>query len=151
MHRFADVHELLAAPAGTELGSTAWREVTQAQIDAFADTTGDHQWIHVDPERAAAGPYGATIAHGMLTLSLVPMFIGELVSVEAAAHGLNYGFEKVRFTAPVRVGSRIRGTGRLLRTAAVEGGTKATFGLTVEIEDGTRPACVAEQVIVWLS
>jgi acyl dehydratase len=151
MQRFADVHALLAAPAGTALGSTAWREVTQAQIDSFADTTGDHQWIHVDPERAADGPYGATIAHGMLTLSLVPVLIGELVAVEAAAHGLNYGFEKVRFTAPVPVGSRLRGTGTLLRTAPVTGGTKATFGLTVEIEGAVKPACVAEQVIVWLT
>jgi acyl dehydratase len=151
MQRFADVHELLAAPAGTALGSTDWREVTQAQIDSFADTTGDHQWIHVDPERAAEGPYGACIAHGMLTLSLVPVLIGELISVEAAAHGLNYGFEKVRFTAPVPAGSRVRGTGTLLRTARMTGGTKATFGLTVEIEGAVKPACVAEQVIVWLT
>ena len=151
MQRFADVHALLAAPAGTALGSTDWRELTQAQIDSFADTTGDHQWIHVDRERAADGPYGVTIAHGMLTLSLVPVLIGELVSVTAAAHGLNYGFDKVRFTAPVLSGSRLRGTGTLLRTAAVSGGTKATFGLTVKIEGQARPACVAEQVIVWLT
>jgi len=149
MRSFEDVRELLAA-AGADLGATAWREITQEQVDGFADTTGDHQWIHVDTERAAAGPYGGTIAHGMLTLSLVPVLIGEVVSV-SATYGLHYGFEKVRFTAPVPVGSRIRAHVTVLRTAPVEGGTKATFGVTIEIEGATKPACVAEDTIVWLA
>jgi acyl dehydratase len=149
MRSFSDVHELFAA-AGADLGATSWREITQAQVDAFADTTDDHQWIHVDVERAADGPYGGPIAHGMLTLSLVPVMIGEVVSV-TATYGLHYGFEKVRFTAPVPVGSRIRAHVTVLRTAAVEGGTKATFGVTVEVEGCGKPACVAEDTIVWLA
>ena len=149
MRSFQDVHELLAAE-GADLGVTAWREVTQPQVDSFADTTDDHQWIHVDVDRAADGPYGGTIAHGMLTLSLVPVMIGEVVSV-SATYGLHYGFEKVRFPAPVPVGSRIRGHVTVLRTAPVEGGTKATFAVTVEVEGGTKPACVAEDTIVWLA
>ncbi|MCU1483216.1 MAG: Enoyl-CoA hydratase [Subtercola sp.] len=149
MRSFQDVHELLAAE-GADLGTTSWREVTQPQVDSFAGTTDDHQWIHVDVDRAATGPYGGTIAHGMLTLSLVPVMVGEVVSV-TARYGLHYGFEKVRFPAPVPVGSRIRGHVRVLRTSAVEGGTKATFGVTVEVEGGSKPACVAEDTIVWLS
>src|SRR4051794_6647503 len=149
MRSFQDVHELLAAE-GEDLGVSPWREIAQDRVDAFADTTDDHQWIHVDVERAAAGPYGGTIAHGMLTLSLVPVMIGEVVSV-TATYGLHYGFEKVRFTAPVPVGSRIRGRVRVLRTAPVEGGTKATFGVTVEVEGAEKPACVAEDTIVWLT
>jgi acyl dehydratase len=149
MRSFQDVHDLLAAE-GADLGTTSWREVTQPQVDSFAGTTDDHQWIHVDVDRAATGPYGGTIAHGMLTLSLVPVMVGEVVSV-TARYGLHYGFEKVRFPAPVPVGSRIRGHVRVLRTSAVEGGTKATFGVTVEVEGGTKPACVAEDTIVWLS
>jgi acyl dehydratase len=149
MRSFEDVHELLAAE-GADLGATAWREVTQAQVDSFADTTDDHQWIHVDVDRAADGPYGGTIAHGMLTLSLVPVMIGETVSVNAT-YGLHYGFEKVRFPAPVPVGSRIRGHVSVLRTASVAGGTRATFGVTVEVEGGGKPACVAEDTIVWLA
>jgi acyl dehydratase len=150
MRQFDDVQELLAAEAGADLGVGVWREITQEQVDSFADTTDDHQWIHVDAERAAAGPYGGTIAHGMLVLSLVPVMVGEVLSVQAR-YGLHYGFEKVRFTAPVPVGSRIRGRVRLLRTAPVEGGTKATFGVTVEIEGREKPACVAEDTIVWLA
>jgi acyl dehydratase len=149
MRSFEDVHELLAAE-GADLGATAWRPITQAQVDSFADTTDDHQWIHVDVDRAAEGPYGGTIAHGMLTLSLVPVMIGEVVSVQAT-YGLHYGFEKVRFPAPVPVGSRIRAHVTVLRTAPVEGGTKATFGVTVEVEGGRKPACVAEDTIVWLA
>jgi acyl dehydratase len=149
MRQFDDVAALLAAE-GEDLGVTGWRQITQAQVDTFADTTDDHQWIHVDTDRAAEGPYGGTIAHGMLTLSLVPVLVGETVSVEAT-YGLHYGFEKVRFTAPVPVGSRIRGRVRVLRTAPVEGGTKATFGVTVEVEGSDRPACVAEDTIVWLT
>ncbi|NYJ08692.1 MaoC family dehydratase [Petropleomorpha daqingensis] len=149
MRSFEDVQELLAAE-GADLGATAWRQITQEQVDSFADTTDDHQWIHVDTERAASGPYGGTIAHGMLTLSLVPVMIGETVSVNAT-YGLHYGFEKVRFTAPVPVGSRIRAHVTVLRTAPVEGGTKATFGVTVEVEGGDKPACVAEDTIVWLT
>jgi acyl dehydratase len=140
----------LNASVGQHLGYSDYRAVTQADIDRFAELTGDHQWIHVDTERAAQGPYGGTIAHGMLTLSLVPVMVGELVSV-TARYGLHYGFERVRFPAPVPVGSRIRGRVTVLRTAPVEGGTKATFGVTVEAAGGDKPACVAEDTIVWLA
>src|SRR3954454_9292570 len=110
------IDDLRNGESDVDLGTTEWQTIDQARINEFAEATGDRQWIHVDVERAAAGPYGATIAHGMLTLSLVPVMIGEVVSV-TATYGLHYGFEKVRFTAPVPVGSRIRGRVRVLRTA----------------------------------
>ena len=155
MRRFADVTELLATPAGTELGGTPWRAVPQEPVDAFAATTGDDQWIPVDPERAAGGPFGATVAHGMLTLSLVPPMVGDVASV-SARYGLNYGFERVRLPAPLRVGSEIRGRVALRATVPVDGGVRATFGVTVDVRDaagqvGAKPVCVADSVIVWLT
>ena len=144
MRSFEDVHELLAAE-GADLGATAWREVTQPQVDAFADTTDDHQWIHVDPGRAAAGPYGGTIAHGMLTLSLVPVLVGEVVS-GAASYGLHYGFEKVRFPAPVPVGSKVRARVTLKDVEEVAGGLQNTIAVTIEREGGDKPVCIAEPV-----
>jgi acyl dehydratase len=155
VRRFADVTALLETPVGTPLGETPWREVPQSQVDAFATTTGDDQWIHVDVERAAGGPFGGTVAHGMLTLSLVPVMVGEVVEV-GARYGLNYGFERVRFPAPLRVGSAVRGRVELRAVVPVDGGVRATFGVTVEVRgaDGTvgaKPVCVADSVIVWLS
>ncbi len=149
MHVVPDVRSLLEL-SGTELGTSPWLTVDQAQINAFADLTDDHQWIHVDVERAADGPFGTTIAHGMLTLSFVPVFVGQVLRVDNASFGLNYGFERIRFTAPVPAGSRIRGQVAVARTAPVENGVRATFAVQVEVEGGERPAVVAEQVIVWL-
>ncbi|WP_181780979.1 MaoC family dehydratase [Pseudonocardia pini] len=147
---FDTVADLLSCPPGTALGHGSWRVVEQPRIDTFADATDDHQWIHVDAGRAAAGPYGTTIAHGMLTLSLVPIMIGELAAVPGASLGVNYGFDKVRFTHPVPVGSRIRADVTVLAVSSVPGGAKATFKAVVEIEGVDKPACIAEQTIVWM-
>src|SRR5574340_141471 len=125
----------LKGAVGKQLGHTEWMQITQERINQFADATGDHQWIHVDPERAKTGPYGACIAHGYLTLSLVNMFMPQLVEVRGIRMGVNYGLEKVRFPAPVRVGSRIRGSGELVQVEEVKGGAvQSTIRITVEIE-----------------
>lgn len=128
--------------AGSDLGTSEWIEVTQERVNTFADATGDHQWIHVDPERAAAGPFGAPIAHGYLTLSLfIPLFT-ELLDVQGVTTKVNYGLDKVRFPAPVKVGSRIRLTGRLAEVTDVPGGVQIAVDGTLEIEGGTKPAAV---------
>ena len=143
---FATPRDLLGA-VGKPLGASDWLEVTQQRIDQFADATGDHQWIHVDPERAKRGPFGRTIAHGYLTLSLVNCFLPEIVEVRGVAMGVNYGCDKVRFPAPVPVGSRIRGVGQLVAAEEVKGGAvQATVRVTVEIEGSERPACVADTI-----
>ena len=129
---------------GRHLGHSDWLEIDQARIDLFADATGDHQWIHVDPGRAAAGPFGSTIAHGYLTLSLVNNFLPQVVEVRGIAMGINYGLDRVRFPAPVRVGSRLRGGVEVLGVEDVPGGVQAAMRVTVEIEGGDRPACVAD-------
>ena len=131
---------------GLELGPTEWTEVTQERVNQFADATGDHQWIHVDPERAAKGPFGGTIAHGFLTLSMLPQGTFELMHVEDASAAINYGLNKVRFPAPVPVGSRIRTTYRLVDVSEVEGGVQVTTSATVEREGSEKPVCVAETV-----
>ncbi len=136
----------LQRAAGTHLGSSDWLEITQDRINTFADATGDHQWIHVDPQRAKAGPFGACIAHGYLTLSLVNKFLPEIVEVRGVRMGVNYGVDKVRFPAPVRVGSRIRGSGELIKVEDVKDGVQATIRVTVEIEGGDRPACVVDTI-----
>jgi acyl dehydratase len=137
----------LRALAGEDLGHSSWLEITQDRIDAFADATGDHQWIHVDAERAAGGPFGATVAHGYLTLSLVIPLFGELLAVRGTRMGINYGLEKVRFPNPVRVGSRIRLGARVVTVDEVPGGgVQMTLDFTVEIEGETKPACVARPV-----
>ena len=148
---FANLDELAAA-AGQHLGRSAWREITQEQIDRFADATGDHQWIHVNPEAARSGPFGTTIGHGYLTLSLVPVFLEEVYEVGGLAMGVNYGCNKVRFPAPVPVGSRVRGSVDLVR--AVPFGTRPDAGIQVELRvtierEGTeKPACVAHTLAV---
>ncbi|MER7183886.1 MaoC family dehydratase [Streptomyces hyaluromycini] len=132
--------------AGSDLGTSDWIEVTQDRIDTFADATGDHQWIHVDPERAAAGPFGAPIAHGYLTLSLfIPLFT-ELLDVQGVTTKVNYGLNKVRFPAPVKAGSRIRLAGRLAEVEEVPGGVQIVVDGTIEIDGGTKPAAVLQSL-----
>jgi acyl dehydratase len=132
---------------GQHLGYSDWLEITQDRINTFADATGDHQWIHVDPERAKKGPFGACIAHGYLTMSLVNMFLPQIVVVKEISMGVNYGADKLRFPAPVPVGSRIRGGGELLKAEDVKGGgVQTTVRVTVEIEGSDRPACVIDTI-----
>ncbi|WP_432177649.1 MaoC family dehydratase [Streptomyces sp. NBC_00063] len=132
--------------AGGDLGSSEWTDVTQERIGTFADATGDHQWIHTDPERAKEGPFGVPVAHGYLTLSLfIPMFT-ELLDVEGVTTKVNYGLNKVRFPAPVPAGSRIRLAARLAGVEDVPGGVQITVDGTVEIEGGAKPACVLQSV-----
>ena len=137
----------LAASVGQHLGYSDWLEITQDRINQFADATGDHQWIHVDPERAADGPFGSTIAHGYLTQSLVNYFLPQIMEVQGASMGVNYGADRVRFPAPVPVGSRLRGSGELLKVEEVKGGgVQATVRVTVEIEGSDRPGCVIDTI-----
>ncbi len=136
----------LQGAVGQHLGYSDWLEITQERIDKFADATGDHQWIHVDPERAKTGPFGATIAHGYLTLSLVSMFLPQIVDVRGIRMGINYGTDKVRFPAPVPCGSRVRAGGELIKLEDVKDGVQATIRVTVEIEGSARPACVVETI-----
>jgi len=143
---FQSPTELLAA-VGRKLEPTDWLEIDQARIDRFAEATGDHQWIHVDPERAKQGPFGRTIAHGYLTLSLVNAFLPRMIEVRGISMGVNYGTDKVRFPAPVPVGSRIRGTGEIVAAEEVKGGAvQVVVRVTVEIEGSDRPACVADTI-----
>ncbi|MFJ7175478.1 MaoC family dehydratase [Streptomyces massasporeus] len=131
---------------GGDLGTSEWIEVTQERIDTFADATGDHQWIHVDPERAKEGPFGAPIAHGYLTLSLfIPLFT-ELLDVQGVTTKVNYGLNKVRFPAPVKVGSRIRLTAKLAEVEEVPGGAQITVEGAIEIEGATKPAAVLQSL-----
>jgi len=137
----------LLGKEGTELGVSEWTLIDQKRIDAFADATDDHQWIHVDPERARQGPFGATIAHGYLTMSLVNKFLPEIVQVHGVSMGVNYGSDKLRFPAPVPVGSRIRGRAELVKAEEVKGGAiQSTVRVTVEIEGSDRPACVVDTI-----
>ena len=140
--------EELAAAAGSELGSSDWHEITQEQVNLFADATGDHQWIHVDPEKAAAGPFGRTIAHGYLTLSLVPLFVGEVYALEGVRMAVNYGCNKVRFPTPVPVGSKVRGTVTLDSVTPSPMGFTVAATVVVEVEGSDKPACVAETLAV---
>jgi acyl dehydratase len=135
---------------GTHLGYSDWMVVDQDRIDRFADATGDHQWIHVDPEKAAAGPFGATIAHGYLTLSLTNLFLPQLITVENLSMGINYGVNKVRFPTPVTVGSRIRGGAEIAECEDIAGGVQAIIRITVELEGSDKPACVVENVTRYL-
>ena len=143
MRTFAGPDALRAA-VGEDLGTSAWITVDQQRIDLFGDATDDHQWIHVDPAAAADGPFGHTVAHGFLTVALLPAFGWDTFLVDGVRMTLNYGLNKVRFPAPVPVGSRVRGHSKLLDVTDVPGGVQATIGGTVEIEDHPKPACVAE-------
>lgn len=142
---FASLDELRAA-VGEQLGTTGWLEIDQKRIDLFAEATGDHQWIHVDPEKAAQGPFGTTIAHGYLTLSLIPSLTPDLFRVEGVKMGVNYGVNKVRFPAPVPVGSRLRATAQIAEVSEVGGGVQLVTKVTIEREGGDKPVCVAETV-----
>ncbi|MFE5474481.1 MULTISPECIES: MaoC family dehydratase [unclassified Nocardia] len=142
---FADVDALRAA-VGTELGPSDWITVDQRRIDLFAEATDDHQWIHVDAERAAAGPYGTTIAHGFLTLSLIVPMTQQIMTVSAAKAGINYGLDRVRFLTPVPVDSRIRAHLTLTEVTEVTGGVQVHRHVTVELENADRPACVADSI-----
>ncbi len=149
MRVFSKVDELTDA-VGEELGTSDWLEVTQELVDAFADTTGDHQWIHVDVERAKESPFGGTIAHGYLTLSLIPQFSAQIFALDMPGAKLNYGVNKVRFPNPVKVGSRIRATASLAEVSDVPAGKQMVTRYVVEIEGEDKPACVAETVVLLL-
>lgn len=143
-------YDELAGAVGEDLGTTEWLEVTQERVDAFADATGDHQWIHVDVERAKDGPFAGTIAHGYLTLSLIPQFSSQLFELDTPGARLNYGANKVRFPNPVRVGSRIRSTAQIAEVTDVPAGKQMVVRYTVEVDGETKPACVAETVVLLL-
>ena len=136
----------LKEAVGRRLGESDWLLIDQSRINLFADATGDHQWIHVDEERAKQGPFGCTIAHGYLTLSLVNLFLPQIVDVQGISMGVNYGCDKVRFPSPVKTGSRVRGVGELTQVEDVKGGVQATIRVTVEIENSERPACVVDTI-----
>jgi acyl dehydratase len=142
---FKSAAELKAA-VGKHLGYSEWLRIDQKRIDQFAEATGDHQWIHVDPERARSGPFGTTIAHGYLTLSITNNFLPSLVQVPGAKLGINYGANKIRFPAPVKVGSRVRCGAELLEASDVPGGVQAVVRITVEVEGGDKPGCVVESI-----
>ncbi|WP_199433070.1 MaoC family dehydratase [Qaidamihabitans albus] len=144
---FAGLDEFAGA-VGEQLGRSDWHTVTQEQVNLFADATGDHQWIHVDPERAAKGPFGAPIAHGYLTLSLIPMLGKEIYRVDNLSMGINYGVNKVRFPQPVKVGSKVRATAELTEISDASQGKQALVRWTIEIDGEEKPACVAETVAI---
>ena len=138
----------LAKCVGQVVAVSDWLTITQQQVNLFADATGDHQWIHVDPEKAAAGPFGAPIAHGFLTLSLLPKFFESSFEISGSRMGVNYGLNKVRFTAPVPVGSRLRASMKLLASQPIENdGVQMTWEVTVEREGSSKPVCIAESLV----
>jgi acyl dehydratase len=136
----------LAGLAGTEIGPSDWLEVTQERVDTFADATDDHQWIHVDPERATEGPFGGPIAHGFLSLSLIIPLQSQVFDVEGVSTKVNYGLDKVRFVSPVKVGARIRLTGTIAEVIEVAGGYQLVVDIVIETEGGTKPAVVARSL-----
>jgi len=140
----------LKALVGEELGTSDWLEITQDRVNTFADATGDHQWIHVDPERAKDGPFGGTIAHGYLTMSLGPVLLPQVVTVTGFSMALNYGLDKLRFPSPVPVGSKLRLSAKLLAVDDVKGGVQTTYELTFQVEGSDKPACVAQALYRWL-
>ena len=143
---FEKPQDLLKA-VGQSLGESEWLTISQERINQFAEATGDHQWIHVDPERAQEGPFGACVAHGYLTQSLVNFFLPQIVEVRGISMGVNYGADRLRFPAPVPVGSSIRGSAELLSAEKTrDGGIQATIRVTVEIQDGDRPGCVIDTI-----
>lgn len=141
----------IAAAAGQELGVSEWVAITQDRIDLFADATGDRQWIHIDPERAADGPFGATVAHGYLTLSMLPFLGAQVFAFAGNVARVNYGLNKVRFINPVRVGSKIRNRVVLAQVEEIDKGQRATLQHTVEIKGEEKPACIAETVVLLMA
>jgi acyl dehydratase len=143
---FGSIDDVLGL-VGKPLGTSEWVEITQQRINLFADATDDHQWIHVDPVKAKDGPFGACIAHGYLSLSLVARFLPEIATLKNLRMGVNYGTDKVRFPSAVKVGSRLRGKGELIAAEKTkDGGVQATIRVTVEIEGGERPACIVDTI-----
>jgi acyl dehydratase len=136
----------LIGKEGTQLAPTEWLVIEQDRVDGFADVTGDHQWIHVDVERARQGPFGGTIAHGYLTMSLINYFLPQLIEVRGFAHAVNVGADRLRFLSPVKVGSRIRATGEIVSVEEVKGGVQSVVRVTVEIEGQDKPACVLDTI-----
>ena len=149
MRTFTTLDEVADA-AGQELGTSDWLPIEQDRVDLFADATGDHQWIHVDADRAAKGPFGGTIAHGYMTLALIPWFSNQVFSLETPGAKLNYGVNKVRFPAPVPVGCRLRDTITVKEVTDLPTGKQVVLGHVIEIEDHDKPACVAETVVLLL-
>jgi acyl dehydratase len=149
MRVFENLDEFIAA-AGTDLGTSDWMLVDQKRIDTFAEATGDHQWIHVDPERAATGPFGQTIAHGLLTLSLYPALMSQVYEVRNVSMGVNYGFNKVRFPSPVPVNSELRMSISIGEVTTFDGGAQAVLVSTIEIQGGTKPAAVLEAIVRYV-
>ncbi|MCB8956445.1 MAG: MaoC family dehydratase [Nocardioides sp.] len=150
MRVFTTLDEVAAA-SGQDIGTSDWLTIEQDRVDRFAEATGDHQWIHVDVERAAAGPFGGTIAHGYLTLSLVPYLGSQVFALDTPGAKLNYGVNKVRFPSPVRVGSRVRAHVALGEVTDIPAGKQMTLRYTIEIEGEAKPACVAETVVLLLA
>jgi len=145
-----DGPDVVKAATGTHLGYSDWLTIDQERVNLFADATGDHQWIHVDPERAADGPFGGPIAHGYLTLSLSNLFLPQIIETRGFSAGVNYGADKVRFISPVKVGDRIRGGAELVEVTDVNGGIQTLVRITIEIEGGTKPAGVIDSLSRWL-
>ncbi|MBS0254946.1 MAG: MaoC family dehydratase [Proteobacteria bacterium] len=131
---------------GTKMGPSDWLMIEQSRVDGFAEITGDHQWIHIDVERAKAGPFGGTIAHGYLTMSLINLFLPELIEVRGFAHAVNVGLDRLRFLNPVKVGSRIRAVAELVSAEEIKGAVQAVVRVTIEVEGADKPACVADTV-----
>jgi acyl dehydratase len=146
---FKDLDEFVSAE-GSRLGPTDWMEIQQDRVNLFADATDDHQWIHVEPDRAADGPFGGTIAHGLLTQSLLPRFMHELYTVDNVAMAINYGFNKVRFITPVRVGAKVRARSQVARVAKVDRAVQATLVTTIEVEGSEKPAAVIESIVRYV-
>ena len=145
-----DGPEAVRAAVGSHLGHSEWLLMEQERVNTFADATGDHQWIHVDPERAKDGPFGAAIAHGYLTMSLSNFFLPQIVEVQGFSAGINYGVDKVRFPSPVKVGERVRAGAELVEVTEVKGGLQTLMRVTIEIDGGERPACVIDAISRWL-
>jgi acyl dehydratase len=142
--------DAVRAAVGTHLGYSDWLEIDQDRVNTFADATGDHQWIHVDPERAKDGPFGAAIAHGYLTMSLSNYFLPQIVETRGFSAGINYGVDKVRFPSPVKVGQSIRAGAEMIEVSEVKGGIQTLVRITIEIQGGERPACVIDSISRWL-
>jgi acyl dehydratase len=146
---FNDLSEFVAA-AGCQLGPTEWTQITQDRVNLFAEATDDHQWIHVDPDRATSGPFGGAIAHGLLTLSLLPHFTHQLYRVDNVALAVNYGYNKVRFITPVKVGANVRARAEISNVDQLDGAVQVTMTVTVEIEGADKPAAVAESIVRFI-
>lgn len=148
MRVYQDISDLTSA-VGTTIGVSDWMTVTQERIDQFSEATGDHQWIHTDPVRAATGPFGSTVAHGFLTLSLIPVLAQQIYRVDGVSAAVNYGTDKVRFPQPVPVDARLRARAELVESRTVKLGTLVTVRFTIELEGSAKPACIVEALTVY--